>query len=55
MIEQLEQVCLAVGAVRESDAEKVIEGINRKLCTLRPDEDIEDGRAGGTSSEMSAR
>jgi hypothetical protein len=34
VIEQLEQVCFAVGSVREPDAEKVIDAVNRKLGTL---------------------
>ena len=34
MIEQLEQVCFAVGNVREPDAEKVIDAVNRKLGAL---------------------
>jgi GNAT superfamily N-acetyltransferase len=34
MIEQLEQVCLAVGSVRESDVEQVVEAVNGKIAKL---------------------
>jgi hypothetical protein len=34
VIEQLEQVCLAAGGVRESDAERVIDTVNQKVATL---------------------
>jgi predicted nucleotide-binding protein len=34
MIEQLEQLCFAVGNVREADARSVVDVVNRRLCDL---------------------
>src|SRR4051812_26218141 len=34
MIEQLEQLCFAVGAIRDTDAEKVVSTVNQKVAAL---------------------
>jgi GAF domain-containing protein len=34
MIEQLEQLCFAVGAIRDTDAEKVVSTVNQKVAEL---------------------